>query len=275
LATQLHGHPHLRPRIWIGISDNASTDNTQAVCQTFLQDQIINAYHRNETNLGIRKNVLLAYTLCPGAYKWVLGDDELLDRLSLVNLMNALQREKPGLVIAIPSPYGRPLPKPGLYPQYRDFAQETLRLQNPHALVLHTLCSSNIVRADCYDPNWAEANIEGYFGQMFGILRPLLNQHAPVLLPEFPLIALRELAPGASPADGVWADLDLCWQNYLVWLRHEMKLDELDPKAPSRMERQRMLKELHKHPLSFLRNRWKALFQPSAYRFVLSRLFRS
>jgi glycosyltransferase involved in cell wall biosynthesis len=58
------------------ISDNASTDGTQEVCQAYMaQDRRIH-YFRNETNLGASRNYNRVFELSSGEYfKWVAHDD--------------------------------------------------------------------------------------------------------------------------------------------------------------------------------------------------------
>lgn len=58
------------------ISDNASTDKTQDICQVYLaRDQRIR-YYRNSKNLGAAKNFNILVELAEGEYfKWVAYDD--------------------------------------------------------------------------------------------------------------------------------------------------------------------------------------------------------
>ena len=58
------------------ISDNASTDRTQEICQTYVaKDQRIR-YSRNQENLGAAKNYNRVVEVCSGKYfKWIAHDD--------------------------------------------------------------------------------------------------------------------------------------------------------------------------------------------------------
>ncbi len=58
------------------IADNASTDQTEAICQEYAaQDQRIR-YHRNAQNLGAARNYDLTFELSRGQYfKWAAHDD--------------------------------------------------------------------------------------------------------------------------------------------------------------------------------------------------------
>ena len=107
---------------------------------------------------------------------------------------------------------------------------------------------------------------------MFGFLRPLLKNRLPVLIPDFPVISTRA-EERSVPGDGQWANLDACWKVYLTWLRDEMPMPELDPTAASRTARQAMLANMRAHPLQYLKKYWRALFQPSAYRFLWTRFW--
>lgn len=55
------------------LSDNGSPDETGSVFRTFAGKGYTAHYSRNETNIGIRKNVLKAFTLAKGEFIWVMG----------------------------------------------------------------------------------------------------------------------------------------------------------------------------------------------------------
>lgn len=80
------------------ISDNASTDNTSRICNTYaLKDKRIR-YYRNEKNLGITMNFNKVFKLSSGEYfKWAAYDD-VLDQDYLLKCVKILQRD-PSIVL--------------------------------------------------------------------------------------------------------------------------------------------------------------------------------
>ena len=58
------------------ISDNASTDSTQAVVERYLQQYPWIRYHRAPKNVGADNNFLQVLSLATGDYCWVIGDDD-------------------------------------------------------------------------------------------------------------------------------------------------------------------------------------------------------
>ncbi|MEM1176961.1 MAG: glycosyltransferase family 2 protein [Acidobacteriota bacterium] len=282
-ADELEAAPGLVAKVGFYILDNASTDRTPEVVAEFRRrvPQVPVEGLRRPENLGIRINVLDAYRRAQGRFRWVIGDDEILHRGCLPRVVEALETHDPGLTVAFPSGY--PLGfGAGRFENLQAFVRRAAAA-NPHALGEHTLCSCNIVREDCYDPAWAEENIEMFYGQMFGAMRPLHRAGAPVLVPDFPVISLRgddaagsESADGdgarTEPADGRWADVDACWIHYLSWLRDEVDVPELDPHAPSKRAQREMWTAIRRSPLAFLARHRKALLSPSAYKFGLRRL---
>lgn len=59
------------------ISDNASTDETEAICRELAQTDNRIRYHRNETNIGAAGNYNHVFKLARGKYfKWAAHDDE-------------------------------------------------------------------------------------------------------------------------------------------------------------------------------------------------------
>lgn len=258
----------------IYVSDNASPDATPQVVEEFQKQSGVKiVYSRNPSNIGLSKNLLKVMSLGQGRFIWTLGDDEIVAPQAVPNLVRVLRQHDPGFVLMFDTHYSWPLPKPGLYADYRAFAQECIKLDNVHALAEHTLLSSNLYRSEYFDPVFGEANIDTWFPHMFGFLRPLLKARLPVLIPDFPVISTRKDDRGV-PSDGKWADLDQCWATYLTWLREEMQMPELDPSAASKAARKEMLANMKAHPVQYFRKNWRAMFQPSAYRFLYTRFFR-
>jgi glycosyltransferase involved in cell wall biosynthesis len=257
----------------IYVSDNGSPDATPKVVEEFQKRtglQVV--YSRNPENIGISKNLLKVMAMGKGRFVWTLGDDEIVADHAVANLVKVLRERDPGFVLMYDTRYPWPLPQPGLYADYQAFARECIKLDNVHALAEHTLLSSNIYRSEHFDAKFGEQNIETWFPHMFGFLRPLLKNRMSVLIPDFPVITTRE-EERSVPSDGKWANLDECWKTYLTWLRDEMRMPELDPTAASRAARRAMLQNMRAHPLQYVQKYWRALFQPSAYRFLWTRFF--
>ena len=58
------------------ISDNASTDNTRAICRSYAEKDSRIRYHRNEENLGAAWNFNQVFHLARGKYfQWACHDD--------------------------------------------------------------------------------------------------------------------------------------------------------------------------------------------------------
>jgi glycosyltransferase involved in cell wall biosynthesis len=255
------------------ISDNTSDDATPEVIREFAAQVPKAIYHRNPANIGADRNILHVRTMGRGKYIWVVGDDELLAEKALGNLLRLLRQGEPGLILAYDAHYDLQLRVPRVFADFRAFAQECIHT-NVHALAQHSLISSNIYRADCYDFDFARQTLHTSYPQLYGMIRPLFQKKATVMLPDFPIIIMRE-AP-ATAVDGVWVNnLDAIWVDYFKWLRNELQLTELDPNAPSQYARRALIKRMARHPLRFLANNRRSLLSPNAYLFVLNRLFRN
>jgi len=62
------------------ISDNASTDQTEAICRNIASRDSRVRYHRNNTNIGLYRNFDRAFELSSGKYfKWAADSDYCLD----------------------------------------------------------------------------------------------------------------------------------------------------------------------------------------------------
>lgn len=230
-------------------------------------------YWRNPTNIGGDPNILKVRSRARGQYVWVLGDDELLAQDALAKLLALLRNVPVGLVIAFNPNYECPIPAPEVFADYRAFALACQRV-NPHALAQHTLISCNIHRADCYDFEYSRCCLDQTsYSHMFAMLRPLLSLRAPVALPDFAIINLRDAR--APAGGGRWVcDLDAQWVRYFEWLRDEMQLKDFDPHAPSEYARRALIRRLLRHPVRTVCRNRGALFQPYAWRFAFNRLLR-
>ncbi len=59
------------------MSDNASDDKTEdVVCAA--QQHLEIQYHKNESNIGVARNILKVVEMADGEFVWLLGDDDLL-----------------------------------------------------------------------------------------------------------------------------------------------------------------------------------------------------
>lgn len=83
------------------ISDNASTDNTPAICKDYMaEDRRIRCY-KNEQNLGIVKNFNRVFNLSNGKYFMWAGDHDMWHPTFISKLVSTLE-EDPQVVLAYP-----------------------------------------------------------------------------------------------------------------------------------------------------------------------------
>ena len=252
------------------LSDNASEDQTPEVIKNFASAIPQVTCSRNTVNTGADGNNIHVRTLAKGRYLWVIGDDELLGDTALATVLHLIEKHEPGPIIAYDTRYDSKLKLPQVFADYKEFAKECIRV-NTHALAEHTLISSNIFRADCYDAEYAKASLKTFYPHMFAMIRPLMQKRACVVVPATPIIATRDWRPGE--VDGKWVDVGEAWRNYFGWLREELQLPELDPSKPSEYARRAMFNSMLKTPLRFLATNWRAAFDPKAYRLFFNRLF--
>jgi glycosyltransferase involved in cell wall biosynthesis len=253
------------------LSDNTSDDATPEVIREFAAQVPGAVCNRNPSNIGGDGNILHVRAMGRGKYVWVVGDDELLADKALANVLRLIRQSEPGLILAYATRYDLRLRTPQTFADYRKFAEECIRT-NTHALAEHSLISSNIYRADCYDFELGRETLSTHFPQMYGMVRALFQKKASVVLPDFPIIIMRDQQ--AHAVDGQWvSDFDAMWISYFTWLREELQLPGLDPHAPSQYARRALMRKMFRHPFRFLAANWRSVFNPSAYVFAFNRLF--
>jgi len=89
-------------RVEVIISDNASTDDTRAVVEAYLQKGIEIRYIQNEVNRGADFNILQCYEQAKGKYVWIFSDDDLILDGGLSIVLSLLERENLDFVFLTP-----------------------------------------------------------------------------------------------------------------------------------------------------------------------------
>ena len=94
-------HDGLETEVCILVSDNASTDITPSIVQSFTDSKVHIEYYRHNQNFGYSKNVL--YILSKATTDWVmlLGDDDYLEAWYIQECLNQIEKHPDlGCIIA-------------------------------------------------------------------------------------------------------------------------------------------------------------------------------
>lgn len=83
----------------ITVADNASTDGSDALIESYRQKLGRVRYFRWETNQGADRNYLKAVELASGKYTWLLGSDDPLRPGAIETLRNTLQQNAPTIAL--------------------------------------------------------------------------------------------------------------------------------------------------------------------------------
>jgi glycosyltransferase involved in cell wall biosynthesis len=83
----------LKGQIEYIVSDNCSPDNTQDVVKQYIDTGMPIQYIRNESNIGIMRNIIQCYKMATAKYVWVLGDDDYITENALFFVINILQND--------------------------------------------------------------------------------------------------------------------------------------------------------------------------------------
>ena len=76
--------------VCILVSDNASTDDTELLVQSFLSQGVSVEYFRNETNVGYSKNVISILSKAKTEWVMLLGDDDYLEPWYIKECLNRI-----------------------------------------------------------------------------------------------------------------------------------------------------------------------------------------
>lgn len=91
----------LQDKVKITISDNASQDDTDEIVASFKKRPIRVHYHRNESNIGLERNMVEITKISSGPYLLYLGDDDYLAEGYLSYCLKKIE-ESPAIALIIP-----------------------------------------------------------------------------------------------------------------------------------------------------------------------------
>ena len=84
--------------IEIIISDNSSTDNTQEICFKYCSKYSFIKYIRNNSNLGLDCNAMLAIKNSSSEYCWLLSDDDIPVKGTIARIIDSIKLDNPNLI---------------------------------------------------------------------------------------------------------------------------------------------------------------------------------
>jgi glycosyltransferase involved in cell wall biosynthesis len=136
------------------ISDNASTDKTQVICEQYVKRDKRVSYHRNRTNIGAPRNYNHVFRMCSGQYfKWAAFDDVLAPKY-LEKCVNVLNKKK--LVVMCNSRVARIDENGVLVGNYDNRTLDRISSTKPHERFADMLSPQNtcwaihaVIRSSC------------------------------------------------------------------------------------------------------------------------------
>lgn len=254
------------------VSDNASDDETPGLLASVGSRVSCLRHWRNPENLGAQGNYHKLVREAAGRFLWIIGDDDLLLPGALANTLETLRANPDlGLLIHFDTRYDPRLKRPQRFASYRDYLLECARV-HPHALVEHTLTTSNVYRVEAFDREFARAHDATDFPHMYGMGEGLARRGGSIVVPSFPAIRVRDRR--APAVDAVWpTDLERSWLAYLEWLKKRFDVPELRSSAAIAHIRRELIRKITRHPIRYVRDNLEALRQPQAWWWFLKRLF--
>ncbi len=263
--------PAQRAMVRLHVSDNTSTDETPDVLRAAQARLPEMTSHQHPENVGASRNVNSCVRATTSRFCWVVGDDEWICPGAVLHVLETVASpEPPDLLICFDTNYEVRLARPQRFPSYRDYAS-ACAAANPHALIEHTLVSSNVFRTDLFDQATAEATLATDYSHMYAVLTSLAAQGGSIHVTDQPVITVRK---NRAPAvDGVWpTNLEKSWLEYLNWQKNLFKIPTLIPESALDHVRQQLIRKLTRHPWQYLRNNARALRDPKALFWFLRRL---
>lgn len=85
--------------VTIIISDNASTDDTREVVESFQKKYQNIQYYRNKENIGGDRNVIQVASYAKTLYIWFFSDDDILEKGALKTMLHVIREHHPSAII--------------------------------------------------------------------------------------------------------------------------------------------------------------------------------
>ncbi len=217
------------------VYNNNSDDDTDEIILNMDLDII---YKKNELNIGGDANIYQAYTKPKGEYIWVIGDDELLPKTAIKNILSLINNYAPSLIIARSDDYNTLCEIPELFKNYIEFSLFAIE-KNPHLLIAHSLISANIIRKDCFDAKLAFNKIKTTcYEHFYGIVNGVINNNKDIIFSKEITLNIRSVRLPLRAYDpekgGVINNLSSYVQKqqiiYLEWLKDLLQLNNFIPK---------------------------------------------
>lgn len=87
----LHEVAAVSDKVEVLVVDNASTDNTAEIVESFLDDKPYFRFVRNDANVGMLGNLTVTAHEARGEYIWILGDDDLIKPGALQKILGVIE----------------------------------------------------------------------------------------------------------------------------------------------------------------------------------------
>lgn len=84
------------------ISDNCSSDATAEIVSNYIQQGTSILYIKNETNIGVDKNIVQCYEKAKGNFVWIMGDDDYLVPGALHQILKLLTEHAEAGICYVP-----------------------------------------------------------------------------------------------------------------------------------------------------------------------------
>ena len=167
LIAELEHVNRLAIRVELLISDNASTDETEAYLREISCCGL--KIFRNSANIGGDRNFLACVERASGEYVWLFGDDDVIEPDGLKRTVSLLLREHPTLLILRDCGCWINDNQESIYADYGACVREEMKQDYSFAL-RHTLITANVFRRDIFDLKRAIGFLFTNYAHMYGIL---------------------------------------------------------------------------------------------------------
>lgn len=194
--------------IVVYVRDNDSSDLTRTVVESYQKNYPNLVYQKNEINIGMTPNFMMLVNNCQEDYFWLFGDDDMIEKGGLSEVMKILESNPDYLVLR---------DEDKQFKNLKEYVLDGFQ-SNPYNQVSPTLITCNIIKRKVFDLNFATTKYTSHYCHMYGIMKGLSNHDGNVASVKNNIFFHRG-RNAAPPIDGDWpAGLEMEWVRYLKFI---------------------------------------------------------
>lgn len=214
-------------KISVLVSDNASSDHTRAIMESWSirKSNWRMVYQLRNLGSGENFNFLVENSVAP--YIWLFGDDDIIgDPEAVDRTFRLLEDHQPDLLVMDSLVAGLNFGHHRLYPSTRAYLKDISRI-DPQLLIRHTWITANIFRRSVFDSQISAKKLETFYSHMYGLFYGLRKSGGRVMVCKSKPAEAPDVVGFKESSNPTFKRIRYEWFRYLLFLSWTYRLTQL------------------------------------------------